>query len=70
MLDLKLIRSESEKVKDAFKKRGQDTGSIDNILELDEKRRKIIFTASALKQERNMVSEEIARLKKEKINAQ
>lgn len=70
MLDLKLIRSESEKVKDAFKKRGQDTGSINNILELDEKRRKIIFTASALKQERNMVSEEIARLKKEKINAQ
>ena len=32
MLDLKLIRSESDKVKDALQKRGQDTDSIDYIL--------------------------------------
>ncbi|MDD4895955.1 MAG: serine--tRNA ligase [Atribacterota bacterium] len=70
MLDLKLIRSEPDKIKDALKKRGQDISNIDFILELDDKRRKIIFTSSALKQERNEVSEEIARLKREKNDAQ
>lgn len=70
MLDLKLIRSEPDKVKDALKKRGQDASSIDHILELDEKRRKIIFSSTTLKQERNQVSEEIACLKREKKNAQ
>ncbi len=70
MLDLKLIRSEPDQVKKALKKRGQDTGSIDHILEIDGKRRKIIFDSTALKQERNEVSEEIARMKKEKKDAQ
>lgn len=70
MLDLKLIRSEPDQVKEALKKRGQDTGSIDHILEIDGKRRKIIFDSTALKQERNEVSEEIARMKKEKKDAQ
>ena len=69
MLDLKLIRAVPEKVKEALLKRGQEAGDIDYILELDEKRRKIVFDSSALKQERNQVSEEIARLKKEKMDA-
>ena len=70
MLDLKLIRSEPDKVKDALKKRGQDANNIDYILEIDGKRRKIIFDSTALKQERNETSEEIARMKKEKKDAQ
>ena len=56
MLDLKLIRSEPAQVKDALKKRGQDVNNIDYILEIDGKRRKIIFDSTALKQERNEVS--------------
>ena len=70
MLDLKLIRSEPAQVKDALRKRGQDVNNIDYILEIDGKRRKIIFDSTALKQERNEVSEEIARMKKEKKDAQ
>ncbi len=70
MLDLKLIRSEPDLIKDSLKKRGQDFNSIDYILEIDDKRRKIIFNSSALKQERNQVSEEIALLKREKKDAQ
>lgn len=70
MLDLKLIRSEPAQVKDALKKRGQNVNNIDYILEIDGKRRKIIFDSTALKQERNEVSEEIARMKKEKKDAQ
>ncbi|MBP8718898.1 MAG: serine--tRNA ligase [Candidatus Atribacteria bacterium] len=70
MLDLKLIRLEPELMKDALKKRGQEESSIDYILELDERRRKILYESSSLKQERNQVSDEIARLKKEKKDAQ
>ena len=70
MLDLKLIRSEPAQVKDTLTKRGQDVNNIDYILEIDGKRRKIIFDSTALKQERNEVSEEIARMKKEKKDAQ
>ena len=70
MLDLKLIRSEPDRVRDALNKRCQDNSSIDRILELDEQRRKILFEVSSLKQERNQVSDEIGRLKKEKKDAQ
>ena len=70
MLDLKLIRSEPDRVRDALNKRCQDNSSIDRILELDEQRRKILFEVSSLKQERNKVSDEIGRLKKEKKDAQ
>jgi len=61
MLDIKLIRTDAEQVKEALKKRGQDIDSIDRILELDEQRRKILSDVSNLKQERNQVSDEIGR---------
>jgi len=70
MLDIKFIRSEPDKVREALKKRGQDHCCIDHILELDERRRKILFDVSSLKQERNQVSDEIGHLKKEKKDAQ
>ncbi|MFW6135015.1 MAG: serine--tRNA ligase [Elusimicrobiota bacterium] len=70
MLDVKFIRSEPGKVREALKKREQDTHFVDLILELDEQRRKILFEVSNLKQERNQVSEEIGHLKKEKKDAQ
>lgn len=70
MLDLKLIRSEPDQVKEFLKKRGQGDHNIDLILEFDEQRRKILFDVSSLKQERNQVSDEIGRLKKEKKDAQ
>ncbi len=70
MLDLKFIRSEPELVKESLKKRGEKHHYIEDILELDEKRRKILYDVNNLKQERNYVSEEIGQLKKEKKNAQ
>jgi len=70
MLDIKFIRSEPDKVREALKKRGQDHCCIDHILELDERRRKILFDVSSLKQKRNQVSDEIGHLKKEKKDAQ
>ena len=69
MLDIKLIRNEVEKVKEKTQKRGVDPAIIDEILELDESRRKLIQDTEELKKERNRVSEEIAQKKRNKENA-
>ncbi|WP_342388158.1 serine--tRNA ligase [Salinicoccus bachuensis] len=69
MLDIKLIRNEVEKVKEKTQKRGVDPAIIDEILELDESRRKLIQETEELKKERNRVSEEIAQKKRNKENA-
>jgi len=69
MLDVRFIRENFELVKEAIKNKGEKL-SIDNFLELDSKRRKIISEVDQLKHKRNQVSEEIGRLKKENKDAQ
>ncbi len=64
MLDIKRIRMNAEEVKDALKKRHGDY-PIDKVLELDEKRRKIIIEVEEKKARQNQVSKEIPKLKKE-----
>jgi len=63
MLDLKRIRTETDRVREAiaFKKTQAD---LDRYLALDEERRGLMVEADGLKHERNAVSEEIGRLKK------
>ncbi len=69
MLDAKLIRNETDKVRQALINRNADTAILDEFLDLDEQRRKILWEAEALKAERNAVSEEIAKMKKAKQDA-
>ncbi|MEB7413067.1 serine--tRNA ligase [Mammaliicoccus sciuri] len=69
MLDIRLIRSEPEFVKDKVAKRGDDPKVIDEILELDQKRRELIAQTEELKSRRNKVSGEIAQKKRNKENA-
>jgi seryl-tRNA synthetase len=69
MLDIKLIRSNPEKVKEALEKRKEKI-NLDEILELDQKRRQLLLEAGALKEKRNTVSEEIGKLKREKKDTQ
>lgn len=69
MLDIKLIRSNPEKVQEALKKRKEKI-NLEKVLNLDEKRRELLLEADALKETRNTVSEEIGKLKREKKNAQ
>jgi len=65
MLDIKIIRENPEKVKAALKTRNADYDSyIDEILEIDEKRRKISTETDALKAEQNKVSKQIPMMKK------
>lgn len=63
MLDIKFVRTNPELVKEALAKRSVDI-SLDEFLQLDEERRKHLFQVEQLKNRRNVVSEEIGRLKR------
>ncbi len=63
MLDLKFVRNNPEVVKTALQKR-RSSISLDPFLELDERRREKLVKVEKLKNKRNVVSEEIGRLKK------
>jgi len=69
MLDLKFIRTNTEKIKEGLKKRNSKI-DIDKIVTIDKKKRELLSKANLLKEKRNKVSEEIGRLKKEKKDAQ
>lgn len=68
MLDIRVIRANPEEVIRKLKRRGGEY-RISEVLELDEKRREILGAVEELKGKRNKVSEEIAKIKKEKGNA-
>jgi len=63
LLDIKYIRQNPEKVKEALENRGA-TADLDKFLKLDEERRNLLFEVEKLKSQRNQESEEIARKKK------
>jgi seryl-tRNA synthetase len=63
MLDIKLIREQSELVRQRLASRGAgDESKLDELLGLDEKRRKFLAEAENLKALRNKVSKEIGAL--------
>ncbi|MBE6046887.1 MAG: serine--tRNA ligase [Clostridium sp.] len=66
MLDLKRIRTNPEEIKKALTNRGEDfdISVIDELIDLDEERRKILVKVEALKSKRNQVSAEIPKKKK------
>jgi len=53
MLDIKLIRQNPKLVKDGIKKKGTKPGLVDEILELDEKKRKVLQEIEGLRAEQN-----------------
>lgn len=63
MLDFKFVRSNPKIVQDALAKRGSPV-SLDDFLQLEEQRRDKLFVVEQMKSRRNIVSEEIGRLKK------
>ncbi len=63
MLDLKFVRNNPEIVKQALKVRGSAI-NLDQFLEQEENRRKILVNVESLKNNRNKVSEEVGRRKK------
>lgn len=63
MLDLKFVRGNPQKVQEALASRGSNL-SLAEFLQLDEQRREKLFVVEQMKNRRNVVSEEIGRLKK------
>ena len=62
MLSIDIIRRETDKVREALKRRGEDS-PIDQVLELDEQRRQLIQQIDGLRAYRNETSQEISRMK-------
>lgn len=63
MLDIKVIRTETERVKAALARRKENV-DIDAVIALDDKRRELLFEAEQLKKKQNEVSREIPKIKK------
>lgn len=64
MLDIKLLRSNPEIVIDSLQKRRADTTLVDAIVSLDKDKRQLLAESEQLKNRRNVVSDEIAQMKK------
>ena len=58
MLDIKLIRDDPKKVKKGVAAKQYDPSLVDKVLELDEKRRKLLAEVEELRSERNKVAKE------------
>lgn len=69
MLDIRLFRTDPDRVRDALVRRGEDTSVVDQVISLDEKRRSLLTEGEALKRRRNEASATIAKLKSKGTNA-
>lgn len=58
MLDIRFIRENPDKVRWACRQKGEDA-SIDSLLELDERRRKLVSEVDSLRAERNRITHSI-----------
>ncbi len=63
MIDLNLIRSNPDFVREALRRRAMNSSVVDDVLTLDVKRRTIVTEVEGLKAERNRVSKEIGKQK-------
>ena len=71
MLDIKLVRESTDKVRQRLATRGAgDEARIDELLKLDEHRRKLLAEVEGLKAQRNRVSKEIGALMGQKKTAE
>lgn len=69
MLDLRFIRENVDVVKDAIRKRNLNL-DLQNFVDMDDKRRKVLLELEDLRAEKNKANEEITKLLKEKNDPQ
>ncbi len=65
MINVKILREKPEVLKEALKKRGYETQIVEELVELDRRRREIIKEEDRLRSVRNERSREVAKIKKE-----
>src|SRR5258706_15049931 len=68
MLDIRFIRDPPELVKEGIRKKGE-ADNVDELLAADARLRALLQKGEALKNRRNVVSEEIGKLKRDKKDA-
>jgi len=66
MLDMRIFREKPEAITESEKKRFKDPKNVDKVIEFDRKWRSSLQRAEKLKHRRNLISKEIAELKKSK----
>ncbi len=66
MLDLKLIREHNKAVRSALVARGGYTVDIDSLMDMDQKRRKLLTKLDELREKKNIANDEISQCLKEK----
>jgi len=59
MLDIKFIRENPDKVKEGISKKGADSSLVDNVLDLDKKRRELIQQIDTLRAKKNIAQEKL-----------
>ncbi len=69
MLDIKLLRHEMDRVKQALTNRNASLSDLEGFTSLDLRRRELLQESEQLKNRRNVVSQEVAKLKKAGENA-
>ena len=62
MIDIRLLRNDFKSVKKAISRRGEDTDSLDLIIELDEKQRSIAEKRDQLRNEIKELSRQVGNL--------
>jgi seryl-tRNA synthetase len=65
MLDIKFIRENPELVKTGIEKKGADSSLVDNVMDLDKKRRELIQQIDTLRAKKNIVEEKLLKEKEE-----
>ena len=63
MLDIVNFRENPDAVREALRKRNMETTIVDQVVDLDVKRRELLVEVENLKAERNKVSKEIGKMK-------
>ncbi len=69
MLDIKLFRETPDTIKKDLKKRGDDTKVVGSVIKKDEEWRGALTKADEFKHKKNVISQEVGKLKKEKKDA-
>ena len=65
MLDIRLVRDNTDMVIDALKKRSEDTSVLDKFLSIESRRRDLLRAVEDDRQQRNILSQEIGKIKKQ-----
>ena len=63
MLELKFIRENADLVRQSMVRRHQETSLVDEVITLDDERRRLILESETRKSERNTVSKQISQMK-------